>query len=64
MRFTSSITLEKQIEATYASILLLGCKAVVSPTVHLFGLTLDDSLDFGKHITKMSKWEAVDRFSL
>lgn len=55
MRVTSSITLEKQIEATFASILLLGYKTVVSPTVHLFGLTLDDYLNFGKHITKMSK---------
>ena len=61
MRVTSSITLEKQIEATFASVLLLGYKAVVSPAVHLFGLTLDDSLNFGKHITKMSKWEAVKR---
>lgn len=64
MRVTSSITLEKQIEAPFASILLLGYKTVVSPTVHLFGLTLDDSLNFGKHITKMSKWDAVNRYSL
>ena len=64
MKVTSSITLEKQIEATFASILLLGYKTVVSPTVHLFGLTLDDSLNFGKHITKMNKWDAVNRYSL
>ena len=35
MRVTSSITLEKQIEATFCSILLLRYKAVVIPTVHL-----------------------------